>query len=100
MHTMNWDGLQVFLAVARVGRVSAAAHRLGVEHTTVARRIDALERSLGVQLFYRTTRGYVLSPRGHSVLSTAEAMERAALTVEARARENSGALTGRVRVAM
>ncbi len=97
---MNWDGLQVFLAVARVGRVSAAAHRLGVEHTTVARRIDALEKSLGVQLFYRTTRGYALTPRGQSVLATAEAMERSALTVEARARENSGALTGRVRVAM
>jgi len=100
MHIMNWDGLQVFLAVARVGRVSAAAHRLGVEHTTVARRVDALEKSLGVQLFYRTTRGYVLTPRGQSVLSTAEAMERAALTVEARARENSDALAGQVRVAM
>jgi len=97
---MDWDGLQVFLAVARGGRVSAAARRLGVEHTTVARRIAALEQTLGVSLFYRTTRGYLLTPQGQNLVSTAEAMERSALAVEARARENSGALAGRVRVAM
>jgi DNA-binding transcriptional LysR family regulator len=100
MHIVDWDGLQVFLAVARGGRVSAAARRLGVEHTTVARRIAALEKTLGVSLFYRTTRGYLLTPQGQNVVSTAEAMERSALAVEARARENSGALSGRVRVAM
>ena len=100
MHSVDWDGLQVFLAVARGGRVSAAARRLGVEHTTVARRIAALEQTLGVSLFYRTTRGYLLTPHGQNLVSTAEAMERSALAVEARARENSGALAGRVRVAM
>jgi DNA-binding transcriptional LysR family regulator len=100
MHGMDWDGLQVFLAVARSGRVSAAARRLGVEHTTVARRIGALEKTLGVSLFYRTSRGYLLTPEGQNVVSTAEAMERAALVVEARARETSGPPAGRVRVAM
>lgn len=100
MHIVDWDGLQVFLAVARSGRVSAAAGRLGVEHTTVARRIAALERVLGVSLFYRTSRGYLLTPEGQNVVSTAEAMERAALVVEARAREKSGPQAGRVRVAM
>jgi DNA-binding transcriptional LysR family regulator len=97
---MDWDGLRVFLAVARSGRVSAAARRLGVEHTTVARRIAALEKALGVSLFYRTSRGYLLTPEGQNVVSTAEAMERAALVVEARARETSGPPAGRVRVAM
>jgi DNA-binding transcriptional LysR family regulator len=100
MHRMDWDALQVFLAVARSGRVSAAARRLGVEHTTVARRIAALEQSVGVSLFYRTSRGYLLTPEGQNVVSTAEAMERAALVVEARAREPSGPPAGRVRVAM
>jgi DNA-binding transcriptional LysR family regulator len=71
-----------------------------VEHTTVARRIAALEKTLGVSLFYRTTRGYLLTPEGQNVVSAAEAMERSALAVEARARENSGALAGQVRVAM
>jgi len=97
---MDWDGLQVFLVVARTGRVSAAARRLGVEHTTVARRIAALESALGISLFYRTSRGYLLTPEGQNVVSTAEAMERAALVVEARAREKSGPPAGRVRVAM
>ena len=100
MHIVDWDGLQVFLAVVRTGRVSAAARRLGVEHTTVARRIGGLEKTLGVPLFYRTSRGYLLTPEGQNVVPTAEAMERAALVVEARAREASGPPAGRVRVAM
>jgi DNA-binding transcriptional LysR family regulator len=90
----------VFLAVARSGRVSAAARRLGVEHTTIARRIAALENTLGVSLFYRTPRGYLLTPEGQNVVATAEAMERAAIAVEARAREKSATLAGRVRIAM
>lgn len=97
---MDWNGLQVFLAVARSGRVSAAARRLGVEHTTIARRVAALEATLGVTLFYRTPRGYLLTPEGLNVVATAEAMERSALAVEARARERSGTIGGRVRIAM
>jgi len=38
---MDWDGLRVFLAVARAGRISVAARKLGVEHTTVSRRLAA-----------------------------------------------------------
>ncbi len=97
---MDWDGLQVFLAVARTGRISAAARRLGVEHTTVSRRLTSLETDLGVPLFYRTTGGYLLTAHGHNALAHAEAMEQAALAVAARAREHGGAVAGQVRVAM
>lgn len=97
---MDWDGLQVFLAVARAGRISAAARRLHVEHTTVSRRLAALEAELGVPLFYRTTRGYLLTPHGENVLANAEAMERDAIAVAARAREGSGAVAGLVRLAV
>jgi DNA-binding transcriptional LysR family regulator len=97
---VDWDGLQVFLAVARAGRISTAARRLDVEHTTVARRLAALEADLGVPLFYRTATGYVLTPHGHNVLSSAEIMEGAAIAVTARARENTAAIAGRVRLAM
>lgn len=100
MHRMDWDALQVFLAVARSGRISAAARRLGVEHTTVSRRLASLEEALGVPLFYRTASGYVLTPHGENVVSNAEAMERAALAVQARAREKSVEAAGRVRVAL
>ena len=100
MHQVNWDALQAFLAVARTGRVSVAARRLGVEHTTVSRRLAALEESLGVPLFYRTNTGYTLTAHGRNALAEAEAMERAALALTARAREGSGVIAGRVRVAM
>lgn len=92
--------MQVFLAVARAGRLSVAARRLEVEHTTVSRRLTALETELGVPLFYRTAAGYVLTPQGHNVLSSAETMEAAAIAVAARAREKSATVAGRVRLAL
>ncbi len=97
---MDWDNLQVFLTIARTGRVSAAARRLGVEHTTVSRRLEVLEKELGVPLFYRTTTGYLLTPHGKNVVASAETMERAAIAVAGRAREGSGAVAGRVRLAL
>ena len=97
---MDWDAVQVFLAIARTGRLSAAARRLEVEHTTVSRRLAALEAELGAPLFYRTAAGYVLTPHGHNVLSSAETMESAALAVAARARENLAGTAGRVRIAL
>jgi DNA-binding transcriptional LysR family regulator len=100
MHGMNWDALQAFLAVARTGRISVAARRLDVEHTTISRRLTALEATLGVPLFYRTNTGYVLTAHGRNALTQAEAMEHAALALKGRAREESGAIAGRVRIAM
>ena len=47
---MNWDHLRDFLQVARSGRLLSAAQKLGVEHTTVARRLSALEQQLGQTL--------------------------------------------------
>jgi DNA-binding transcriptional LysR family regulator len=100
MHNVNWDALQAFLAVARTGRISAAARRLDVEHTTISRRVAALEAALGVPLFYRTNTGYTLTAHGRNALMQAEAMEHAALALTARVREGSGSIAGRVRVAM
>jgi DNA-binding transcriptional LysR family regulator len=97
---VDWDNLQVFLTIARTGRISAAARRLEVEHTTVSRRLDALERELGVPLFYRTTTGYLPTAHAKNMIASAETMERAAVAIAARAREGSGAVAGRVRLAM
>ncbi len=97
---MDWDDLRVFLAVARGGRFARAARQLGVEHTTVSRRISALEAALGVTVFYRTAAGIQLTPDGKRVLASAEAMERAALGVGPRARERSKDISGRVRIAL
>jgi DNA-binding transcriptional LysR family regulator len=97
---VDWDHLRVFLAVARTRRVAAAARLLQVEHTTVSRRIVALERQLGAPVFHRTAAGFLLTPMGESILPNAEAMERAAVTLGARAREHVGRPAGRVRVAI
>lgn len=96
---MDWDNLRTFLAIARSGRISTAARALGVEHTTVARRLAALESDVGVALFYRTAAGYRLTPHGDQILAAAETMERAALAIAARARVGAEP-AGRVRVAM
>ncbi len=50
---MNWDDLRYFLALVDCGTLTGAARRLQVEHTTVARRIDALEAALKLRLFDR-----------------------------------------------
>jgi len=100
MHNMNWDAFQAFLMVARAGRISAAARRLGVQHTTIARRLSALETELGVPLFYRTNTGYTLTAHGQNAVAQAEEMEHGALALAARARESSGTMAGHVRIAM
>jgi DNA-binding transcriptional LysR family regulator len=100
MHSVNWDALQAFLAVARTGRISAAARRLDVEHTTISRRLAALEAALGVPLFYRTNTGYTLTAHGRNALMQAEAMEHAAFALTSSVREGSGVIAGRVRIAM
>ena len=96
----DWDNIRAFLAVTRSGRVAAAARQLGVNHTTVSRRLATLETQLGSPLFYRTSAGYQLTPAGETILANAEEMERAAVTIGARVRERTGRLQGRVRVAM
>ena len=58
---MDWDHLRVFLAVARSGQLLGAARKLGVNHATVARQLDALEASLGTLLFDRRPSGTVLT---------------------------------------
>jgi DNA-binding transcriptional LysR family regulator len=75
--TRNWDDLRFFLAVARTGTLTAAAAQTGTEHTTVARRILALEEGLDRRLFHKSNLGYALTEAGESLLGTAEAMESA-----------------------
>ena len=75
--TRNWDDLRYFLAVARTGTLTAAAAQTGTEHTTVARRILALEEGLDRRLFHKSNLGYALTEAGEALLGTAEAMESA-----------------------
>lgn len=72
----DWDDLRYFLEVARTQRVSVAAQRLGVDHTTVSRRVRALEQALGTLLFDKSRNaGFVLTPEGQQLQVYAEQME-------------------------
>jgi DNA-binding transcriptional LysR family regulator len=73
----DWDQVRVFLAVARAGQLAGAAGRLGLDVSTVSRRLDRLEADLGVHLFDRTRDGTVLTAAAESMLPAAEEMERA-----------------------
>lgn len=72
--TLDWDGLRYFRALASTRTLTAAAQRLRVQHTTVARRIDQLEHALGARLFLRNPRGYVLTSVGEALLESVEAI--------------------------
>ena len=79
MSDFNWNDLRAFLAVARTGRLTAASARVGADHTTVARRIAALEGGIGARLFDRSPAGYVLTAHGERLMPTAEKIESLAL---------------------
>lgn len=95
----DWNDLRYFLEVARRGKLTAAALRLGVDHTTVSRRITALEESLALKLFDRSGRSYVLTDDGRRLLEHAKKMESGSIELmDALAPSESGP-TGIVRLA-
>lgn len=94
----DWDGLKAFLAVARTGRLTAAAARLHADHTTVARRIGALEHALKAKLFSRAPTGYSLTPHGERLMETAEGMESLAIAAQCAVGEADLTVSGVVRI--
>ncbi len=83
----NWNDIRVFLTVAEEGSSLAAASIIGMNHTTVARRIDALEHALNLELFERTNRGYNLTTQGLVLLDVARTMRASAASVLATAEQ-------------
>lgn len=97
---MNWDDLKIFLALAREGSVRGAGALLKVSHSTVARRIEEFENSLGVRLFDRTPGGYVLTRAGEDILSSAERMEEEAQSLQRHVLGKDKALAGEIRLTL
>src|SRR5690348_10593336 len=79
---IDWDDLRYFLAVHRHGSLAKAAAALGINATTVGRRLQALEERFGARLFDRMPHGHVLAPAGRELLAHAERMEAEANAVE------------------
>ncbi len=94
----DWNDLKHFLEVARRGKLVLAAKGLRVDHTTVSRRIAALERATGTKLFDKTERGYCLTWAGERLLPVAEEMENAALRAQEDLADGSKQLSGSVRL--
>lgn len=98
MQMINWDDLRFCLAVVKEGSVTAAARSLGVNHTTVSRRISALEKDLNVILFDRSTSGWLITPVGEAALRSAEQMEEEVHNIRRSVQSESQELTGKLRV--
>lgn len=95
---MDWNDLRVFLAVAREGSHALAAQRLGVDATTVGRRLTALDQALGTLLFARHKRQLVLTGAGKLLKAKAERMEQEALDAQRQLSGRDTAIQGAVRV--
>ena len=95
--TMNWEDLNIFLAVARHAKLDAAATYLEMDATTISRRLKRLEASLGTTLFERTRRGHLLTVSGESLAARVEKMESVAFDIASESSiENSA--SGRIRL--
>ncbi|WP_394842925.1 LysR family transcriptional regulator [Pendulispora brunnea] len=97
--TLDWNDVRYFLAVARTRRLAKAAKVLGVDQTTVGRRIAALEERFRVALFLRTPAGWELTSAGERVLQSAQRMAEAAEELSAQAIAEDGRIEGLVRIA-
>jgi DNA-binding transcriptional LysR family regulator len=95
---MNWDDLKFVAALSRAGSLARTATALGVDHTTVGRRVEAAERALGLRLFTRTAAGYVLTREGEQLIAPLRQVEAAVQALERGVQAHSGALEGTVRV--
>ncbi|AGL16307.1 LysR family transcriptional regulator [Actinoplanes sp. N902-109] len=93
------DDLRYLAAVVSTGRLTQAARALGVDHSTVSRRLRALEQALGTRLLQRIDEGWELTEAGRSVIEQARAVERAVgSAVRAVGVSDPEVLTGAVRI--
>jgi DNA-binding transcriptional LysR family regulator len=98
MADFDWNDVRSFLAVARAGRLTAAAARLGLDHSTLSRRIAALEHALKAKLFDRSPGGYALTGAGDRLLGIAEEMERLALRTQEAVGGSAASVEGTLRI--
>lgn len=97
---MDWDDLKLLLALARKRSARGAAQELGVSNSTVTRRLDDFERSLGTRLFDRTPEGYRMTQGAENLLPTAEHVEELVLAAERRVSGENQELQGLIRLTL
>jgi len=97
-HRVNWDDLRFVLAVADQGSVASAARQLGVNHTTVLRRVQAFEEAKKIRLFERLPTGYVLTMEGEQLVEAARSIDDTVVALERRIAGRDLKLEGVIRV--
>ncbi|WP_334174899.1 LysR family transcriptional regulator [Pseudoxanthobacter sp.] len=95
---LDWDDLRIFLQLARAGRLTQAGRALGLDDSTVGRRIVRLEKALGAALVERAGRRTSVTEQGEKLAQAAEAIESIVLSRVAGLGEEAVPLAGRVRV--
>jgi len=100
MKEFEWDDLRVFLAILRGRSVRAASKLMGVSHSTVSRRLQAMESQLGIKLFVRQPEGFVLTNVGEAMVERAERVESEILSLEREIFGRDTSLSGPIRISM
>lgn len=95
---MNWDDIRFFLTLSRTNTFLAASKELQVTHSTVSRRIGALEEALDTRLFHRSERGCRLTPAGEKLIPYAEKLESTFINMEEHVSGKNSQLSGSVRI--
>lgn len=98
MHNINWDDLRYVITVANKGSAAAAARVLGVNHSTVVRRIQAFEESQSLRIFDHLPTGYKLTDKGQIFLDAARSIESAIGELERKLVGGQNHLEGLVRI--
>jgi DNA-binding transcriptional LysR family regulator len=95
---LDWNDFRIVLAIARAGGLVGAAAALGVNHSTVFRRLNVLEARLGVELFERLPGSYEPTDAGVQVVAAAERIEAETLALDRDLTGRDARLCGRLRV--
>lgn len=95
---MNWDDLRYVLCLHTEGTLTLASRRLAVSHTTVARRVQAMEAELGGRLFDKTPQGYVPTSIGEEILEVARKVEEQFHTIDRQLLGSDARLSGQLRI--
>jgi DNA-binding transcriptional LysR family regulator len=97
-HVLDWNDLRYLLAIARAGTLAGAARELAVEHSTVGRRLSALESALGTRLFTRGPDGFTPTRAARDILPLAEQVAAGVETIERRVLGEDSRVEGTVRL--
>lgn len=95
---LDWDDFRLVKVIAEAGGLAGAAESLGVNHSTVFRRLGQMEESLGVKLFERHRTGYVLTPAGEEMAALAEQMDESVTSFTRKLAGQAVAPAGELRV--